>query len=140
MNVKIALIFLLFIVLSACNDNSTGQDSSPSEKQSDEDIAVLQPYLDDPVMETSSNGVRKFGLYSETNDTGTFKDCKTGKSYTVNIDNNIHTLHTTYTSLSHNQGQSLLVELIGEVQTSKDDIEVLQPKKLLGVIHKQSCN
>lgn len=140
MNVKIALIFLLFIVLSACHDNSTNQDTSSSDEQSDEDIAVLQPYLDDPALETRSNGVRKLGLYSETNDTGTFKDCNTGKSYTINIDNNIHTIHSTYTLLSRNQGQPLLVELIGEVQTTKDDIEVLQPKKLLGVIHKQSCN
>lgn len=140
MKLKLSITFMLFILVSACNDNSTNQDTSSSDEQSDEEIAVLEPYLDDPALETRSNGVRKLGLYSEASGTGIFKDCKTGKSYTVNIDNNIHTLHSTYTLLSRNQGQSLLVELIGEVQTSKDDIEVLQPKKLLGVIHKQSCN
>lgn len=137
---KYSLFFLLFIVLSACNDHTSSRDSSPSKEQSDEDIAVLQPYLDDPVMETSSNGVRKLGLYSEANDTGTFKDCKTGKSFRVDIGNNTHALHSTYSALSHNQGQPLLIEIIGEVKTNNEDIEVLQPKKLLGVIHKQTCN
>lgn len=137
---KYSLIFLLFILLSACNDDTSSRDSSTSEEQSDEDIAVLQPYLDDPVMETSSNGVRKLGLYFETNNTGTFKDCKTGKSFRVDIGNNAHALHPTYSALSHNQGQPLLVDIIAEVKTNKDDVEVIQPNKLLGVIHKQTCN
>lgn len=141
MKVNISLIFLLFIVLSACNDDTSSRESSTSEEQSDEDIAVLQPYLDDPVMETSSSGVRKLGLYSEANDTGTFKDCKTGKSFHVEISNNTHALHSTYGALSHNQGQPLLVDIIAEVKTNnEDEVEVLLPKILLGIIHKQACN
>lgn len=139
MKLNISLILLLLIFLGACNDTTSNQGSS-SDEQSDDDIAVLQPYLDDPVMETSSNGVRKLGLYSEANDTGTFKDCKSGKSFRVDISNNTHALHSTYSALSHNQGQPLLVDIIAEVKTNNEDTEVLQPKKLLGVIHKQTCN
>lgn len=140
MKLKLSITFLLFILVSACNDNSTNQDTSSSDEQSDEEIAVLEPYLDDPALETRSNGVRKLGLYSEASGTGIFKDCKTGKSYRVDINNSMDSLHSTYASLSQNQGQPLLVEIIGEVQPNKEDIEVLQPKALLGVIHKQTCD
>lgn len=143
MNTKtlgIISILMLSSFLSACSDDSSKESSKTQSKaHNDEEIGVLEPYLEEPVLETHQNGERKIGLYSESNGQGTFKDCKTGKEYTIDINQDASQLHSSYTSLRQ-KGQRLMVELIGEIKKEKDDGETLQPQTLLGIIHKETCN
>ncbi len=139
--IAITALLLLATLLYACNDDSSQSTASkPESNNNDEDIATLEPYLDEQVFETHSNGEYKIGLYSETNGQGTFEDCKTGKTYTIDIRKDASLLHSSYSSLVKTNGQKLLVEIIGEALMNKEDLETLQPQILLGVIHKHTCN
>lgn len=137
--IAITALFLLATLLYACNDDSS-QSTASESNNNDEDIATLEPYLDEQVFETHSNGEHKIGLYSETNGQGTFEDCKTGKTYAIDISKDASLLHSSYSSLVKANGQKLLVEIIGETLMNKEDLETLQPQILLGVIHKHTCN
>ncbi|HEY9029916.1 MAG TPA: hypothetical protein VIM93_01020 [Kangiella sp.] len=143
MNTKtLAIISILMLssLLSACSDDSSKESSNPqSEAQNDDEVGVLEPYLEEPVLETHKNGERKIGLYSESNGQGTFKDCKTGKEYTIDINQYDGLLHSTYLALTQDDEQILMVELVGEIQTDKDELSRLHPQKLLGIIHLTSC-
>lgn len=143
MNTKtlgIISILMLSSLLSSCSDDSSKESSNPqSEAQNDDEVGVLEPYLEEPVLETHKNGERKIGLYSESNGQGTFKDCKTGKEYFIDINQYDGQLHSTYLALTQDDEQILMVELVGEIQSDKDELNRLQPQKLLGIIHLTSC-
>lgn len=144
MNTKtlgIISILMLSSLLGACSDDSSNKSNQTKpETRNDDEIGVLEPYLEEPILETHQNGERKVGLYSESNGQGTFKDCKTGKEYGVDINQDVSRLHSTYISLSQTDGQKLFVEIVGETQINKEEAETLQPQKLLGVIHKATCD
>ncbi|WP_018624499.1 hypothetical protein [Kangiella aquimarina] len=141
MKLKLSITFLLFILVSACNDDSSQSTASkPESNNTDEDIATLEPYLDEQVFETHSNGEHKIGLYSETNGQGTFEDCKTGKTYIIDINKDASLLHSSYSPLTKANGQKLLVEIIGETLMNKEDLETIRPEILLSIIHKETCN
>lgn len=143
MNTKtlgIISILMLSSLLSACSDDSSKESSKTQSKaHNDDEVGVLEPYLEEPVLETHSNGERKIGLYSESDGQGTFKDCKTGKEYTIDINQDASLLHSTYLALTQDDEPILMVELVGEIQTDKDELSKLHTQKLLSVIHLTNC-
>lgn len=144
MNTKtLAIISILMLssLLGACSDDSPKQTSqTKSEAHSDDEIGVLETYLEEPALETHKNGERKIGLYSENNGQGQFQDCKTGKEYMIDMSQDGSLLHSTYISLSQTDGQKLLFEIVGKTRINKEEVETLQPQRLLGIIHKATCN
>lgn len=139
--ITVISLLIISILLSACGDDSSKQSKQPpSDSGSDDDIGIIEPYLKEPELEVHRNGERKIGLYFESNGQGHFQDCKSGKEYTVDINQDKSLLHSTYAELSHHDGQKLMVELIGEIKTIKDKGETLQPQTLVGVIHKHRCD
>lgn len=140
MNTKtlgIISILMLSSLLGACSEDSSNK--AKSEAQNDDEIGVLEPYLEEPVLESHHNGERKFGLYYENNGQGKFQDCKTGKQYIVDIDGDNSLLHATYLALAQDNEQRLLFELVAKIETDNNDVSILQTQKLLRVIHLSSC-
>ncbi|MCW8856196.1 MAG: hypothetical protein OQJ95_02450 [Kangiella sp.] len=133
-------IVILSSLLSACNDDSSKESNkAKSEAQNDDEIGVLEPYLEEPVLESHHNGERKFGLYYESNRQGKFQDCKTGKQYIVYLNEENSLLHTTYFALAQDNEQRLLFELVAKIETDNNDVSILQTQKLLRVVHLGSC-
>ncbi|MHC9511004.1 hypothetical protein [Kangiella sp. M94] len=143
MNTKtlgIISILMLSSLLGACSDDSSNKSNQTKpETRNDDEIGVLEPYLEEPILETHQNGERKVGLYSESNGQGTFEDCKTGKEYGVDINQDVSRLHSTYIALTQVDEQRLMVELVGEVQADQNEASILQIQKLLSITHLTSC-
>ncbi|ACV27147.1 hypothetical protein [Kangiella koreensis] len=143
MNTKtlgIISILMLASLLSACNDDPSKESNKEKTKaQNDDEIGVLEPYLEEPVLESHHNGERKFGLYYESVGQGKFQDCKTGKQYIVDISADNSLLHATYLALTQHSEQRLLIELVAEIETDNNDVSILQTQKLLRVVHLSSC-
>lgn len=133
------IIVISFGLLSACSNDSSEKPRQTQAEKSDSEIDTLEPYLEEPYLETHINGERKMGIYFESNGQGKFQDCKSGHEYTLDADSDTSQLHSSYQSLIQTDGQKLIVELIGEPQTAKTENKKLAVQKLIAIIHLTSC-
>ena len=76
-------------------------------------------------------------------DKATFTDCSNNQTYPVAKEGNFYELEATYIALKTQAQQKLLFEVKGDYAMRPpeqgDDVDMLIPTELLGVVHKESC-
>ena len=114
----------------------TGRDASSENTETTESQA-------DPVEETAGTTEVKKGLYVYDTDKATFTDCSNNQTYPVAQEGNYYELEATYLALKDEAQQKLLFEVKGEYDMRApeegDDVDMLIPSELIGVVHKESC-
>ncbi|GAA4342475.1 hypothetical protein [Kangiella taiwanensis] len=150
---KSLITILALGALYGCSEDPKPQQQPPAESeqeqvQTDEDVSSegsdtteTQPEaVEEPVAGTTE--IKK-GLYVYDTDNATFTDCSNNQTYPVAQEGNYYELEATYLALKDEAKQKLLFEVKGEYDMRApeegDDVDMLIPSELIGVVHKESC-
>lgn len=95
-------------------------------------------------MQEKKTQTKMSGMYSYMADAAIFKDCKTGKKYPVAFEGEYITLERAYLKTRQTAGESLKVNLIGEIalrdgMDNQKDKQTLIVEKFINIIPKESC-
>lgn len=150
---KTLITILALGALYGCSEDPKPQQQPPAESeqeqvQTDEDVSSessdtteTQPEaVEEPVAGTTE--IKK-GLYVYDTDKATFTDCSNNQTYPVAQEGNYYELEATYLALKDEAKQKLLFEVKGEYDLRApeegDDVDMLIPSELIGVVHKENC-
>ncbi len=150
---KSLITILALGALYGCSEDPKPQQQPPAESeqqeqtQTDEDVSSedsdtteTQPEAEEEMVETTE--IKK-GLYVYDTDKATFTDCSNNQTYPVAQEGNYYELEATYLALKDEAKQKLLFEVKGEYDMRApeegDDVDMLIPSELIGMVHKESC-
>lgn len=147
---KVSLVAVALSALFACSDDKDPKktnDTQPQETQNQQQTEQSQEIFNSPTepqeSKTPDSPEIKKGLYVYHQDKATFTDCSNNQSYPVAKEANYYELEATYIALRNQAQQKLLFEVKGDyaMRTPEqgDDVDMLIPTELLGVVHKESC-
>lgn len=147
---KVSLVATAFCSLFACSDDKAPKKTSetqPQETQNQQLTEESQEIFNSPTEpqepETQDSPEIKKGLYVYHQDKAIFTDCSNNQSYPVAKEGNFYELEATYIALKDQAQQKLMFEVKGDyaMRTPEqgDDVDMLIPTELLGVVHKESC-
>jgi len=126
----------------------TKETTQQEQPQTDPDVSSESSETTEPqpeIVEEPTAGTTeiKKGLYVYDTDKATFTDCSNNQTYPVAQEGNYYELEATYLALKDEAKQKLLFEVKGEYDKRApdegDDVDMLIPSQLIGVIHKDSC-
>ncbi|GAA0202475.1 hypothetical protein GCM10009123_07120 [Kangiella japonica] len=147
---KTSLVAVALSALLSCSDDKAPKktnEKQPQETQNQQQTEDSQEIFNSPTepqeTETQDSPEIKKGLYVYHQDKATFIDCSNNLSYPVAKEGNFYELEATYIALKDQAQQQLLFEVKGDyaMRTPEqgDDVDMLIPTELLGVVHKESC-
>ncbi|GAA4356689.1 hypothetical protein [Kangiella marina] len=121
-------------------ETSTESNEQESSMESQESETAEKEEIIDTTTESMES---KKGLYVYFEDKATFTDCSNGKTYPVAKEGNFYELEATYLALKDEPQQKLMFDVKGEYDMRApdegDDVDMLIPSELIGVVHKETC-
>ena len=147
---KISLVAVALSALFACSDdkapkktNETQPQKTKNQQQNEDSQEIFNSPTEPQESKTPDSPEIKKGLYVYHQDKATFIDCSNNQSYPVAKEGNFYELEATYIALKTQAQQKLLFEVKGDYAMRPpeqgDDVDMLIPTELLGVVHKESC-
>ena len=147
---KISLVAVALSALFACSDdkapkktNETQPQKTKNQQQNEDSQEIFNSPTEPQESKTPDPPEIKKGLYVYHQDKATFIDCSNNQSYPVAKEGNFYELEATYIALKTQAQQKLLFEVKGDYAMRPpeqgDDVDMLIPTELLGVVHKESC-
>ncbi|WP_223670325.1 hypothetical protein [Kangiella shandongensis] len=151
---KSALVLATMAAMVGCTDDPKPKKSTPAKKdttsqqqaQTDDSAddmgeeATLQELIP---MESQPKDTKR-GLYSYYADAALFTDCATNTKYPVAQEAIAAELKSTYLALREKPAQKMLIAVKGEFDErsspdTDEDLTMLIPSELIGMINKDSC-
>ncbi|MBV35613.1 MAG: hypothetical protein CMP47_09185 [Rickettsiales bacterium] len=147
---KVSLVAVALSALFACSDdtapkktNETQPQKTKNQQQNEDSQEIFNSPTEPQESKTPDSPEIKKGLYVYHQDKATFIDCSNNQSYPVAKEGNFYELEATYIALKTQAQQKLLFEVKGDYAMRPpeqgDDVDMLIPTELLGVVHKENC-
>lgn len=150
-----ALAVAIVGAIIGCTDEPKPKKPTPAEKETPSQPSVQTDDSADDMgeeatlqelipMESSQPKDTKRGLYSYYADAALFTDCATNTKYPVAKEAISAELQLTYLALREKPAQKMLIAVKGEYDertspATDEDVTMLIPSELIGIINKDSC-
>ena len=147
---KVSLVAVALSALFACSDdkapkktNETQPQKTKNQQQNEQSQEIFNSPTEPQESKTLDSPEIKKGIYVYHQDKATFIDCSNNQNYPVAKEGNFYELEATYIALKDQVQQKLLFEIKGDyaMRTPEqgDDVDMLIPTELVGVVHKENC-